>query len=338
MTFEKEFSISETEHVPVSSRLFKKDIPKGFIPKDEEEARMSRVVNRRLDILLLPFLSAVYLFNGLDRSNIGNAQTVGFTTDVGIPASSLNTAVSLFYVTFVTLQPVSAGIGKKVGPHLWMPFIMFCWGIFVIGHAWTNSYGMLVAFRLCIGLFEAGFYPSACFYLSTFYTRYDLALRIGLFYGMYAISGAFGSAIAYGVFTNVHGALFEWQYLFIIEGALTSGMAVVLYIVMPKGPSTAWFLNEKQREFASYRIRVDSALSEETNITKADIIETVKDWKTWFVLVFNILASVPSAAFSVFLPLVVAGLGIFRNSCELNECSSICCRGLWIMVVHIFIR
>jgi MFS family permease len=102
-----------------------------------------------------------------------------------------------------------------------MPFIMFVWGIFTIAHAWTNSYGMLVSLRLVIGLFEAGFYPTACFYLSTFYTRYDLAIRIGLFYGMYAVAGAFSGAIAYGIF-HLDGTLHGWQYLFIIgEIALT---------------------------------------------------------------------------------------------------------------------
>jgi hypothetical protein len=46
-----------------------------------------------------------------------------------------------------------------------------------------------------IDVFEAGFYPTALFYLSNFYTRFDLAVRIALFYGQYAIAGAFSGAI-----------------------------------------------------------------------------------------------------------------------------------------------
>src|SRR4051812_14840630 len=37
-------------------------------------------INRRVDLALLPLLSLLYLFNGLDRSNIGNAQTQGWRT------------------------------------------------------------------------------------------------------------------------------------------------------------------------------------------------------------------------------------------------------------------
>lgn len=49
-----------------------------------DETAMDRRVNRKLDIALLPLLSLLYLFNGLDRGNVGNAQTQGheyFTLD-----------------------------------------------------------------------------------------------------------------------------------------------------------------------------------------------------------------------------------------------------------------
>ena len=87
------------------------------------------------------------------------------------------------------------------------------------------------------------------------------------------------------------------------------------------GPGSAWFLTERERNYATQRIQVDVASYvkhtygadglEETNerLSKRDIVETGKDWKLWYVLVFNICASIPGQAFSVFLPLVVKGLG-----------------------------
>ena len=106
------------------------DTPAGYFPVTPEERMMNRKVNRKIDLFILPFLSLMYLFSGLDRGksvvvcsliegNVGNAQTNGFTSDVGIPADALNNAVSLFFVTFVVFQPISAGIGKRVGPKYW---------------------------------------------------------------------------------------------------------------------------------------------------------------------------------------------------------------------------
>jgi hypothetical protein len=82
-------------------------------------------------------------------------------------------------------------------------------------------------------------------------------------------------------------------------------MAVVCLLWLPAGPSTAKFLTKIERVYAARRMQIDSALSEESKITRRDIVETFKDWKLWYVLVFNILASVPPQAFGVFLPLVV---------------------------------
>jgi hypothetical protein len=60
-------------------------------------------------------------------------------------------------------------------------------------------------------------------------------------------------------------------------------------------------------------MQVDSELSESSKITRRDIIETFKDWKLWYVLVFNILASVPPQAFGVFLPLVVEVVSVLQG-------------------------
>ena len=49
---------------------------------------------------------------------------LGFTTDIGVAASDLNLAVSLFFITFVLFQPISSAIGRRVGAKHWIPFIM----------------------------------------------------------------------------------------------------------------------------------------------------------------------------------------------------------------------
>ncbi|OLN87016.1 High-affinity nicotinic acid transporter 1 [Colletotrichum chlorophyti] len=284
-----------------------------------DQTTMNRRVNRKMDIALLPLLSLLYLFNGLDRGNVGNAQTQGFTTDIGAAPDDLNLAVSLFFITFVLLQPPSAAVGRWLGAKHWIPIMMLGWGLVTLGQAWINGRGALIATRLLIGAFEAGFYPTAVAYLSFFYCRYDLAVRVGLFYGQYAVAGAFSGAISYGVFHLNSGPLKNWQYLFIIEGALTVFFGLIAWFLLPSGPGSAWFLTPEERQFAAERIRQDNALYvehvyrddgvEEDRLTVRDFVETARDWKFWYVLMFNICASVPGQAFSVFLPLVVQGLG-----------------------------
>ena len=54
------------------------NLPEGYFPHTDEEKQFNRVLNRKLDFVLLPSLSLLYLFNGLDRGNIGNATTQGW--------------------------------------------------------------------------------------------------------------------------------------------------------------------------------------------------------------------------------------------------------------------
>ncbi|KIX02540.1 uncharacterized protein Z518_08481 [Rhinocladiella mackenziei CBS 650.93] len=288
----------------------KKSKQGGYEPDNPEERRRSRALNRKLDIFVLPFCVLVYLLNGLDRSNLGNAQTDGLTDDLGMPETAVNTAASLFFATFVPLQPISAAIGKRLGQSYWLGAIALGWGIVTLCHAFIKTEGQLIAIRLLIGVFESGFYPTCVSYLSTFYPRFDLAFRIGLFYGSYTIAGAFGGLIAYGCF-HIQGSLHGWQYLFIIEGCITIAVACVTPFWLPPSPQRAWFLKETERQFAERRMVIDAAsnLDSTKKLTKRDIWEGIKDWKLWGVLPFNILASIAPQGFTIFFPIVVKGLG-----------------------------
>jgi len=120
----------------------------GYTPITAEEKAQHRNLNRKLDLFLVPFCALIYVFNGLDRSNLGNAQTDEFTNDLGMPTSAINTATSLFFATYVPLQPFSASIGKKVGQTYWLGIIGVGWGVLTLGHAFIKTESQLIAIRL----------------------------------------------------------------------------------------------------------------------------------------------------------------------------------------------
>jgi len=318
MALEKANAAEEVERIALSSHLvddkkathLKAELQAskqgGFIPSTPEEKKYSRALNRKFDLFILPFCVIIYMFNGLDRSNLGNAQTDGFTTDLNMRPEAINTATSLFFATFVPLQPVSVMIGKKVGQSTYLGIIALGWGILTLSHAWVKTEPQLIAVRLLIGVFESGFYPTCVSYLSLFYPRFDLAFRIALFYGSYAIAGAFGGLIAYGCF-KIDGAMHGWQYLFIIEGAFTIAIAIVTPFWLAKAPGQSWFLTAEEKEFAERRMVLDSSanLDSRFKLSKRDVVEAVTDWKLWAVLPFNVLASVAPQGFTIFMPIVI---------------------------------
>lgn len=101
-----------------------KDTPTGHVAETPEDIAMNRKINLKMDVAMLPLLSILYLFNGLDRGNVGNAETQDFTEDIGAAPDDLNLAVSLFFITFVLFQPPSAAVGRWIGARHWIPILM----------------------------------------------------------------------------------------------------------------------------------------------------------------------------------------------------------------------
>src|SRR6202012_3691530 len=117
---------------------------------------------------------------------------------------------------------------------------------------WVRSRWQLITLRVVIGALEgkrtlpslkktgscsrsyvAGVYPTTVSYLSLFYTRYEFARRLGIFYGQYAIAGALGGLLAFVVFSRFPGdgaveigGWKSWQVLFVLEGGATMLIAL----------------------------------------------------------------------------------------------------------------
>ncbi|OCL06443.1 MFS general substrate transporter, partial [Glonium stellatum] len=226
----------------------------------EYEDLLNKKTVRKLDLILLPFLALLFLFNSLDKSNIGNAESAHFTSDIGLEKEDLNTAVALFFAFFVTLQPVGAALGRRYGMVVWVPSCMTLWGISTTLHVWVRARWQLFTLRIIIGCLEAGFYPVTVSYLSLFYTRFEFARRLSLFYGQAAVAGALGGILSYFVFSHFNNehpdpssaaspdnAWKSWQVLFLLEGGSTVIVALTGFFWLPHSAKTAWFLSKEER-------------------------------------------------------------------------------------------
>ena len=89
----------------------------------------------------------------------------------------------------------------------------------------VNTFAQLLATRSLLGVFEAVFGCGAPYFLSLFYQRKELGLRVSLLLGMSPVANCFASALAYGI-THIKDSLEPWRYLFII-GTLHKAMAAL---------------------------------------------------------------------------------------------------------------
>jgi MFS family permease len=92
-------------------------------------------------------------------------------------------------------------------PSWYLGFFIVAWGLVSLLTSQVKGFGGIIACRFILGLVEAPFFPGILFYLSKWYTRSELNLRMSIFYAGSLISGAFGNLLAAGILSGLDGKL-----------------------------------------------------------------------------------------------------------------------------------
>ena len=213
-------------------------------------------MNRRL----LPFLFVLYIFNFLDRSNVGLA-ALQMNRDLGFSAAAFGFGASVFFIGYSLFEVPSNLILVRVGARRWIARIMITWGIIAVAMLFVRNETQFYVLRFLLGVAEAGFFPAIMYYLAQWYPAAMRAQSGARFMIAIPLSGAIGGPLG-GWLLGVAGTgLSGWQWLFLIEGlpSVLLGFAVLRYL--PERPENASWLTSGQRDWLATRLERDRATS-----------------------------------------------------------------------------
>jgi len=208
---------------------------------------------------------------------------------------------------------------------------MFGWGTISLGAAAVTNFGGILAARICLGVVEAGFFPSAIFYLTQFYTRHEIAKRISFFYSMGFMANAFSGLIAFSVF-QYDSKLYGWQILFLIEGALTVFLAVCAFVLLPRSVQSSMYFTEDEKHCSMQRLQAESEI-EDTKFSWKATLEPLIHWHTWLYGFMALCYGVAAASISNFLPTIVKRITVDTIKANLFTIAPNLNGAIWIIVV-----
>ncbi|EKC99974.1 nicotinamide mononucleotide permease [Trichosporon asahii var. asahii CBS 8904] len=284
---------------------------------DEVElAALDKRTTRKIDILMMPGLILLFLLNYIDRSNIAVAKVAGVDKTLGLTTTQYNTCVSVMYAGYVAFQVPSNMVASRVKyPGLYICTMCAIWGIVAGCHGAVQSYGGLAACRAVLGIVEAAFYPGALYMISIFYTREQMALRGAILWAGSQLGNAFSGLIAVPIITlNGRYGLEGWRWLFIVEGVLTVGCALVVMSYVPNRPETCRWLTPTERARLLYRLEANRGTQDGTSevgnwVALKLALTDPKAWMLVLINQFNFIA----ASVTLFFPVVTATLGFSRT-------------------------
>lgn len=174
----------------------------------------------------------------------------------------------------------------RTRPSLYLPAIMAIWGALTCVMSVVKTYHHLIVLRIIVGVMEAGFAPGVLLIISSWYRRNEQSKRFAVFMSAAILSGAFGSLIAGAITGGLEGShgIRGWRWLFIVEGAVTAGWAIISKFLLLDFPATSSQLSEREREIAVARLQADTVVvrrGDEKMGTMQSFLLALKDWRTW---------------------------------------------------------
>ena len=140
----------------------------------------------------------------------------------------------------------------------------------------VQNYAGLLACRFVLGITEGGLMPGLAYYLSCFYRRNELLLRIGFFINGACLAGGFGGLLAGGLSQiPPWGAdsirIHTWRNIFLVEGLLTIVIGLISMHYMVSTPLDCRWFSDRERRIAAERINQEYQEGAQQNVTKDDI-------------------------------------------------------------------
>lgn len=196
---------------------------------------------------------------------------------------------------------------KKVRPSLFLSTLMFLWGIVNMCMGFVQNFQSLVALRFVLGIFEAGVLPGIVYVTATYYKRHEYQRRLTFFFTSTVVSGAFGGLIAYGIAKLGKEHHFAaWRWIFIIEGAVTSVIAIIAAFIIIDWPEHTRWLNAREKHVL--RTRLLSDISDDCRmdtLNKKSFKRIMKDVKIWLAALMYLGVGTPGYAGAFFLPTIL---------------------------------
>jgi ACS family tartrate transporter-like MFS transporter len=211
---------------------------------DLERVTLGKVIRR-----LLPFLFLLYVFNILDRVNIGIA-VLTMRGDLGFSEAVYGLGAGMFFVGYFFFEVPSNIVLNRLGARVWIARIMLTWGAIASCMMFIRTPASFYGLRFLLGVAEAGFFPGIMFYLTQWFpnvVRGRAAARFILANVTASIIG--GPLGAQFLQLDGLGGLRGWQWLFLMEGLPTIVLGVVVLFYMTDRPEQAHWLRPEEREW-----------------------------------------------------------------------------------------
>ncbi|KAF3926862.1 hypothetical protein ABW20_dc0103816 [Dactylellina cionopaga] len=282
-----------------------------------EEKRLKRIIDWRV----MTWAWLMFFALDVNRRNINRAITDNMLPELGMTTNDFNNGQTIFLVCFLSAELPSGLISKKLGPDVWIPFIIFAWSIVSLSQIGLTNRAGYFAVRAIMGFLMGGFIPDTVLYITYWYKAKELPIRLSWFWTVLSACQVIGSLLAAGVLQmRGLGGWSGWKYLFLIEGGITALIGIASWFLMPASPSqtkgrfrkNAWFNEREEKILVNRLLRDDPSKGDMHNrqgVTPSLLWKCLKDYDLWPLYLIGLTAYIPPAPPQNYLAFILRQMG-----------------------------
>ncbi|KAG7886127.1 hypothetical protein KL925_005094 [Ogataea polymorpha] len=264
----------------------------------------------KLDCIVLPLFSFLYMIQFMDKTSIGFAAVMGIQADYNMKGQMYSWTNSCFYLGYLCAAPFSAILLQKLPIIKAVSTFIVIWGIIQCLHVTAKSYATFVLLRTLLGVLESFVSPIFVVILNQYYRHAEHFGRTAIFYGFNGLGTVVLSGISYGLFERAgQYTMKPYKVLFMIIGIATIVNGLLIMLIMPDTPAQARFLTHREKLNVVERIRGNNQGFGNKHFKKYQLIECVTDVRTWIYFAIGILVAIPNGGISGFGTILLKSMG-----------------------------
>jgi sugar phosphate permease len=277
----------------------------SLISDDDKNA-----IYKRITLRLIPFIFICYLFNYLDRVNVGFAK-LQMLDALKFSETVYGLGAGIFFIGYVLCGVPSNLALTRFGPRRWIAVMMIAWGTLSTCLMFVTTPAGFYTLRLLTGAAEAGFFPGVVLYLSQWFPSFRRGRIMALFMCAIPVSGLIGGPFSGWILSHFaagQGGLAGWQWMFLLQGIPTVVLGGLAIYLLSDSFANAKWLGAHERAVLEADHRLDAASKPASSSTDS-LLAVFKNPAIWaFGLIYFCIQS-GVYAINFWLPSIIKSLG-----------------------------
>jgi len=265
---------------------------------------------------LIPLIFICYLFNYLDRVNVGFAK-LEMLDALHLSETVYGLGAGIFFIGYVLCGVPSNLMLHRVGARRWIALLMVVWGLLSASMMLVSSAQSFYVLRFFTGVAEAGFFPGLVLYFTHWFPSAKRGQVMALFMSAIPVSGVIGGPLSGWMlqhFSHAPGGLQGWQWLFLLQGVPTALLGIAVYFFLHDDIAQARWLSTEEKNAMRQALQHDEQQRQSARIVQRSFASVLRTPSIWLLGVIYFTIQMGVYAINFWLPSIIKALGFHSTT------------------------